>query len=76
MNSDMSITKNKTKDPLLPTTKSCETPIEETHTRRQEILEFKLTQPSENFPIELTPNLGLYSKWMIGLKGLEVYNFF
>ena len=49
MNLNMIKPKNQTEDLLLSIAKSCETLIEQTHTRPQETLEFKMTKPRETF---------------------------
>ena len=64
--------KNETEDLLLSITKNCETLIEQTHTKPQETLEFKMIKPRETFPF--TPALQIKGDWMIGLVDLEVYN--
>ena len=58
--------KNETEELLLSNTKFCELRIHQTHTKAQEILEFKLTSTRENFSFELSLELGLDSKWMFG----------
>ena len=72
MNLNMIRPKNETEDLLLSITKTCETLIQQTHTKRQESLEFKMIKPRETFrfkpPIQINGNL------MIGLTDLEVYN--
>ena len=59
---------------FLDISKNCETLIDLTHTRYQETVEFKLTQPKHAF---FTPpiNLGLESNWTLGLTSLELYFF-
>ena len=64
--------KNQTEDLLLPITKNCETLIEQTHTKPQETLEFKMTKPREIFHFK--PPIQIKGDWMIGLTDLEVYN--
>ena len=68
--------KNDTEDLLLSVTKNCETLIEQTHTKPQETLQFKLTKSREIFSIKPSIFLGLDSNWMVGLTNLEVYNSF
>ena len=64
--------KNETEDLLLSITKNCETLIEQTHTKPQATLEFKMTKPKETFHFK--PPLEVKENWMIGLTDLEVYN--
>ena len=49
MNLNMIRPKNETEDLLLSITKNCETLIEQTHTKPQETLEFKMIKPREAF---------------------------
>ena len=64
--------KNQTEDLLLSITINCETLIEQTHTKPQETLEFKMTKPREIFHFK--PPIQIKGDWMIGLTDLEVYN--
>ena len=64
--------KNETEDLLLSITKNCETLIEQTHTKPQETLEFKMIKPRETFHFK--PPIEIKGDWMIGLTDLEVYN--
>ena len=64
--------KNQTEDLLLLITENCETLIEQTHTKPQETLEFKMIKPKETFHFE-TP-IHIKEDWLIGLVDLEVYN--
>ena len=64
--------KNQTEDLLLSITKNCETLIEQTHTKPQETLEFKMIKPRETFRFK--PPIQIKGDWMIGLTDLEVYN--
>ena len=64
--------KNETEDLLLSITKNCETLIEQTHTKPQETLEFKMVKPRETFHFK--PPIQIKGDWMIGLTDLEVYN--
>ena len=64
--------KNETEDLLLSITKNCETLIEQTHTKPQETLEFKMVKPKETFHFK--PPIQIKGDWMIGLTDLEVYN--
>ena len=72
MSLDMIRPRNET-DLLLSITKNYQTHIHQTHTKPQETLEFKLIKPRKTFSSELSINLGLDSKWMVGLTSLEVY---
>ena len=63
--------KNLTEDLLLSITKNCETPIEQTKTKPQESLEFKMIIPKETF--HFNPPIQVKGDWMIGLTDLEVY---
>ena len=63
--------KNKTEDLLLSITKNCETLIEQTHTKPEETLEFKMTKPREIF--HFTTPMEIKEDWMLGLVDLEVY---
>ena len=49
MNLNMIRPKSETQDLLLSITKNCEMLIEQTHTKPQETLEFKMTKPRETF---------------------------
>ena len=64
--------KNETENLLLSITKNCETLIEQTHTKSQETLEFKMIKPRETFHFK--PPIQVEGDWMIGLTDLEVYN--
>ena len=64
--------KNETEDLLLSVTKNCETKIEQTHTKPQETLEFKMIKPRQTF--HFNPPILIKGDWMLGLVGLEVYN--
>ena len=64
--------KNETENLLLSITKNCETLIEQTHTKSQETLEFKMIKPRETFHFK--PPIQVKGDWMIGLMDLEVYN--
>ena len=72
MNLNMMRPKNETEDLLPSKTKSCEKLIEQTHTKPEETLEFKLNKPKATFHFNtLIQNKG---DWMIALTDLEVYN--
>ena len=64
--------KNETEDLLFSITKNCQTRIEQTHTKPQETLEFKMTKPRETFLFK--PPIQTEGDWMIGSVDLEVYN--
>ena len=49
MNLNMVCPKNETENFLLSVTKNCETLFNQTHTKPQETLEFKLTQSTATF---------------------------
>ena len=63
--------KNETEDLLLSVTKNCETLIQQTHTKPEETLEFKMIKPKETF--HFNPPIQIKEDWMIGLTDLEVY---
>ena len=65
--------KDGTENFLLSINKNCETLTEQTLTKPQETLEFKLTQPRETFSIKPSIVFGVDSKLMIGLTSSEVY---
>ena len=66
--------KNETEDFLLPITKNCETLIEQTHTKPQEVLEFKIAKRRETFHFD--PPIRNKGEYMLRLTSLEVYNSF
>ena len=72
MNLNMIRPKNETEDLLLSITKNCESLIEQTHTKPQETLEFKMVKPRETFHFKQP--IQIKGDWMIGLTDLEVYN--
>ena len=72
MNLNMIRPKNETEDLLLSITKNCESLIEQTHTKPQETLKFKMIKPRETFHFK--PPIQIQGDWMIGLTDLEVYN--
>ena len=72
MNLNMIRPKNETEDLLLSITKNCETLIEQTHTKPQETLEFKMVKPRETFHFK--QQIQIQGDWMTGLTNLEVYN--
>ena len=64
--------KNETEHLLLSITKNCETIVEQTHTKPQESLEFKMIKPRQTF--QFNPPILIKGDWMLGLVDLEVYN--
>ena len=72
MNLNMIRPKNETEDLLLSITENCETLIEQTHTKPEETLEFKMIKPRQTFHFK--PPIQVKGDWMIGLTDLEVYN--
>ena len=64
--------KYETEDLLLSSIKNCETFIEQTHTRLEETLEFKMIKPKETF--HFNPAIQIKGDWMLELTSLEVYN--
>ena len=72
MNLNMIRPKTQTEDLLLSITKSCETLIEQSHTKPQETLEFKMIKPKQTF--DSIPSIQIKGDSMIGLTDLEVYN--
>ena len=64
--------KKQTEDFFLSYTENYETLIDQTHTKPQETLEFKITKPRETFHFQ-TPNQ-INGDWIIGITSLEVYN--
>ena len=72
MNLNMIRPKNGTETLSLSITKNCETPIEETHRKADEILGFKLTKSRETF--YFNPPISIEGSWMIGLTSLGDYN--
>ena len=67
--------KTETEDLLLSITENFEQIIKQTHTRAEQTLEFKLTQPRRTF-FKPSFNLGLGSKWMVGLKKFRSVMFY
>ena len=72
MNLNMIRPKNETEDLLLSITKHCETLIQQTHRKPEEVLEFKMIESRETFYFK--PPIQIKGDWMIGLTDLEVYN--
>ena len=63
--------KNETQDLLLSITRNCETPMEQTHRKAEETLQYKVIKPRETFPFN--PPIPIKGDWMLGLTDLEVY---
>ena len=72
MNLNMIRPKNDTEDLLLSKTKNFETFIQQTHTKPEETLEFKMIKPKERFHFK--PPVEVKDDWMIGLTSLGNYN--
>ena len=66
------ITYDKKESLLLSIAKSNQEFVENTHSKPQETLEFKMTKQKESFSFDV-PIL-LPEKWMMGVTSLEVYN--
>ena len=64
--------KNETENLLLSITKNCHTPIEQSHRKAEETLEFKMIKSRQTFHFK--PPIQIQGDWMIGLTNLEVYN--
>ena len=64
-------TKNETEDLMLSITKSCQTLIEQTHTKPEGTLKLKMNKSREIF--HFTPPIQIKADCMIGLTSLEVY---
>ena len=65
--------KSETEDLLLSISKYCETLIEQTHRKPQEVLELKMKKkPRETFLF--SQPLQINGDWMLGLTSVEVYN--
>ena len=65
--------KNETEILLLLITKNCETLFKQTHGKAEETLQFKMIKFRENF--HFNTSISIDESWMVGLLGLEVYNF-
>ena len=72
MNLNMIQPKTKNEDLILSITKNCETPIEQTHTKPEETLEFKMIKPRGTFHFK--PPIQVKGDWMIGLTYLQIHN--
>ena len=57
---------------LLNTAKSNQEIVENTHSKPQETLEFKMNKQKESFSFDIP--LDLPEQWMMGVTSLEVYN--
>ena len=64
--------KIETKNLFFSITKNCHTPIEQTHRKPEETLEFKMNKPIET--IHFYQPIQTKGDWMLGLTDLEVYN--
>ena len=74
MNLNMVRPKTETEDLLLSFTINCETPVQQTHRKPEETLEFKMIKSRETFHFK--QSIHLKGDWMLGLVDLEVYNSF
>ena len=66
------VTYDKKESLLLSIAKSSQEIVENTHSKPQETLEFKMTKQKEPFSFDVP--LLLNEKWMLGVTSLEVYN--
>ena len=66
------VTYDKKESILLSIAKSNQKIVENTHSKPQETLEFKMTKQKESFSFDVP--LTLNEKWMMGVTSLEVYN--
>ena len=66
------VTYDKKESLLLSIAKSNQEIVENTHSKPQETLDFKMTKQKESFSIDVS--LNLEEKWMMGVTSLEVYN--
>ena len=66
------VTFDKKESLLLSIAKSNQDIVENTHSKPQETLEFKMTKQKESFSFDVP--LILNEKWMMGVTSLEVYN--
>ena len=66
------VTYDKKESLLLSIAKSNQEIVENTHSKPQETLEFKMTKQKESFSFDVP--LILNEKWMMGVTSLEVYN--
>ena len=73
MNLNMIRPKNETEDLLLSITKNCETLIEQTHTKPQETLEFKMIKP-RNISFQTTnSNQRRLDDWIDRSRSIHFY---
>ena len=72
MNPDMFMPLNETEGQLLFSTKNSSTPIEQTFTKPQETLKFRLTQPKQTLSMTETKKLNTERAWLIELTSIEV----
>ena len=66
------VTYDKKESLLLSIAKSNQEIVENTHSKPQETLEFKMTKQKKSFSFDVS--LLLPEKWMMGVTSLEVYN--
>ena len=66
------VTYDKKESLLLSIAKSNQEIVENTHSKPQETLEFKMTKQKESFSFDVP--LLLPERWMMGVTSLEVYN--
>ena len=62
---------NEIEDLLLSITKNCEALIDQTHSKAEETLEYKMIKSRETFHFKRP--IQIKGDWMIGLIDLEVY---
>ena len=66
------VTYDKKESLLLSIAKSSQEIVDNTHSKPQETLEFKMNKQKESFSFDVP--LQLNGKWMMGVTSLEVYN--
>ena len=66
------VTYDKKESLLLSLAKSNQEIVENTHSKPQETLEFKMNKQKESFSFDIP--LDLPEQWMMGVTSLEVYN--
>ena len=66
------VTYDKKESLLLSIAKSNQEIVENTHSKPQETLEFKMNKQKESFSFDIPLNLP--EQWMMGVTSLEVYN--
>ena len=64
--------KNYTEDLFFSIIKNCETLVQQTRRKSQEVLELKTVKSKKIF--HFNPSIQIDGSWMIGLINLEVYN--